>query len=486
MTTCAVSVMSKLVCICAAASALLATSLASPVSAARLTILDYHIRNDPNQLTFTPRCNARLSGEILPGDPGDTDPEKRKGDAERVRVKLAEFARHSAVNVRKYDNSDDYRFLPESPGRAAYFALCLASPGGDLMEALRIARLFRDWVLVVEAGESCYSACALIFMRGQRRLEGIHYITTSPGRYLHHAGRLGFHSPALRRAMTGDKPLDPAEVAEAYSRALRTMRSVLFAGTETEPGEKARTPRSFLHKGWIDRDLPLDIALAFLTVPPEEMFVVSTINEAMRWGIEIYGLSPPRALTESMLAAACINTVALDCDGEYCSTWGGEDIDAATDADYSGPPVHWDQSWQRELMKGFRITRHALMPKPNAPGPLVMQAFRVVDRQDNVAGRYFCQIETAWIASRMLALDITTFSGTDPDRKLPSSGPDEATMRKLQQAAAKGSLKDYVSSSHLPVWKLLPGTTRLSDIAKSGWGWLDEGPNFFDKAPPLR
>lgn len=458
----------------------------SPAAAARLTILDYQARNDPNQLLFTPRCNARLSNEILPGDPNDPDPAKRKGDAERIREKVTEFAKHPAVNVGKYANSDDYRFLPDYPSRN-YFALCLSSAGGDLMEALKIARLFRDWMLVVEADERCYSACALIFMRGQRRLDGIHYITTSPGRYLHHGGRLGFHSPALRRAVTGDKPLDPVEVAEAYSRALRTMRSVLFAGSEGELGEKARAPRSFLHKGWIDRDLPLDIVLAFLTVPPEEMFVVSTINEAMRWGIEIYGLPIPRALTENMLAAACINTVALDCDGEYCSTWGGEDIDAAMDADYSGPPIHWDESWQRELMKGFRITRLSLMPKPNAPGPLFMQAFRMVDRPDNnVTGRYFCQIETAWLANRMLALDITTFGQTDPDRKAPSNGPAEATMKKLQQQAVKGALNDYVSATHLPVWKLLPGTTKLSDIAKSGWGWLDAGPNFFDKAPPLR
>lgn len=53
---------------------------APPAHAARLAILDYHARNDPNQLLFTPRCNLRLSGEILPGDPASPDPEKHKGD----------------------------------------------------------------------------------------------------------------------------------------------------------------------------------------------------------------------------------------------------------------------------------------------------------------------------------------------------------------------------------------------------------------------
>lgn len=467
---------------------LLVAPWAVPADAARLTILDYHARNDPNRLLFTPRCNVRMSGEILPGDATAADPAERKGDYERIKAKLGEFARHPAVDAKKYDNSDDYRFLPEESGKAwsAYFALCLSSDGGDLGEALKIARLFKDWMMVIEAGDKCYSACALIFMRGQRRLDGTHYIYTSPGRYLHHAARLGFHSPALRRAGASDKPLTPAEVADAYARALRTMRAVLFSGSDDPgPGQKGRAWRSFLHKGWIDRDLPLDILLAFLTVPPEEMFLVSSIEEAMRWGIEIIGLPAPRALTERMLVAACVNTVGLDCDGEYCSTWGREDIDAATDPEHIGTPIFWDESWQRQLAKDFRISRLVLMPKQNAPGPLAMQAFRMVDRQDGATGRYFCQIETAWQGDRMLALDITTFSGTDPDRKSPSNGPDEATMRKLQQQAAKGALGNYMSGSHLPLWKMLPGTTQLSDIAKRGWDWLDQGPNFFDKAPPL-
>src|SRR5690606_29639647 len=80
---------------------------------------------------------------------------------------------------------------------SGYKALCIASDGGDLREAIKLGTLFKDWIMVVEEGNRCISACAVLFMSGHTR-DTVNGVDTSwPGRYLHHRATLAFHAPAL-------------------------------------------------------------------------------------------------------------------------------------------------------------------------------------------------------------------------------------------------------------------------------------------------
>ena len=67
----------------------------------------------------------------------------------------------------------------------------LSSPGGDLGEGIELGRTIRDLTLqtLVEAGNTCASACALAFLGGVRQ----HATGASVYRGLERHGRLGFH-----------------------------------------------------------------------------------------------------------------------------------------------------------------------------------------------------------------------------------------------------------------------------------------------------
>lgn len=74
--------------------------------------------------------------------------------------------------------------------------LSLDSPGGNLSEALSIARFVRDHQLTIllEDGAQCESACAFIFFAGYTEYEGYFHSR----RYAHVSARLGVHRPDLK------------------------------------------------------------------------------------------------------------------------------------------------------------------------------------------------------------------------------------------------------------------------------------------------
>jgi hypothetical protein len=89
---------------------------------------------------------------------------------------------------------------------------------------------------VVEADKRCISACAILFMMGDRRDHIFVRIRPGPrptfkaGRYLHYRGTLGFHAPRLELPPTAQDWLSPAMVSEAYARAIKTIASLVFEG----------------------------------------------------------------------------------------------------------------------------------------------------------------------------------------------------------------------------------------------------------------
>src|SRR5262249_19599075 len=92
------------------------------------------------------------------------------------------------------------------------FFFCLRSAGGSVTEALKIARFVLQTqrpsiATVVEDGQKCASACALIFLAGNAPA----HAGALPQRFLHPRGRLLFHSSRLdldRRFKDDEELLD--------------------------------------------------------------------------------------------------------------------------------------------------------------------------------------------------------------------------------------------------------------------------------------
>lgn len=426
---------------------------AGPTQAARLKVLDYHARNNPNQLMFTPVCSLKLTGEIMGGDPDNADPEKRKGDYERVKETLEAF-------VRRPDIAESLQLPHDEPlYDASALALCLDSRGGDINEALKISELFRVFMTVVAEGEQCISACAFIFMRAKPRTSVNGVDSLWGGRHLHHTAKLGFHAPSLTRAATDQKPMTPKDVADAYRRALATLRAVVFPGVPTPPlGSRSH------FVGWsiyFEQDLPLDLIAAFLTVPPEEVYFVRTFYEALYWGIDIFGLPVPKAITTRMLTAACMNFI--------------EGTGAVFIRPEEGPkqPRKLYALRYTYYVRDYKVSRNDNFPSLGPADDAQLIAFDL--RQ--VPGGDTCRIRAGWRANR---LEILSLAARRISEKPEVGATDDEVLKAFRQRSASRP-PGAPSAPLLPLWTMMPGIFWLSDVAQSGWEWLEEGEPFFDK-----
>lgn len=138
----------------------------------------------------------------------------------------------------------------------------LASPGGDVVEAIKIGRLFRKYLIhafaplrfservqgshieyFVSTGNEpecepphqcvCASACALIWFGGVDR-----------------SGSVGLHRP--RTDDPAFRSLGPKEAAETYGRALNSIRQYLDEMEVPKPLIEAMVATSSAHIKWVD------------------------------------------------------------------------------------------------------------------------------------------------------------------------------------------------------------------------------------------
>ncbi|MEM8750033.1 MAG: hypothetical protein AAGF28_07005 [Pseudomonadota bacterium] len=180
-----------------------------------------------------------------------------------------------------------------------YARLCLNSKGGSYDVGLKII----GWLIetsniytVVEEGDECISACALIFMFGNHN-EGD--ALTSPHRELHVGAKLGFHAPYI-------DPLVDSKQAVLSAKAYR-------AGIVAIGG--------LLEIDWDDW-FPKSLLIAMLKREPNQFLFVDTIERAASWSIELTGFQSPNKVTRSMLEIACINAARTD-DNKWSGRWWG-------------------------------------------------------------------------------------------------------------------------------------------------------------------
>ncbi|CAD0186270.1 hypothetical protein RUESEDTHA_03177 [Ruegeria sp. THAF57] len=242
--------------------------------AAEISIASSQIERNPEPGVPFTQCNMRLDGPI------------EAGDADRFRSLLADIDRHT---------EEQWPIV----------TLCLNSPGGSMTEGLAIAEEIRRdrprtessisplVVTRLEAGAHCASACALIFMSGTREFSETDPI---PARSMHPTARLGFHAPAL---VVKDGDYNKAQVNHAFTISVNVIADLLriLNVGENEEGE-AYSGR----ETWMDATL----IETMLNTPASEMRYIETVDDAGRWGIDVYPLARPE-INYKTAYQGCVN-----------------------------------------------------------------------------------------------------------------------------------------------------------------------------------
>jgi ATP-dependent protease ClpP protease subunit len=268
------------------AAAGLAGSFSNVAMGAQIAALE---RQDPNLYSASStvpsnpaKCDIQLTGSIQPGD----------ADA---------FERVAGALMR------------EHRGRTIF--VCLNSGGGDVREALAIARYIR-WlgtdptrnltfgagfdsalVTIVEAHSTCASACSFIFLAGSA--------LTSPARFLHPEGRLILHASSLffnpdllPVFLSQDRDRLKQELDQLYGRGLEDFRQII------DLFNTAATGRGDLLAPWVRPSLFLES----FAQDPAELLCIDNIDQVGRWNIQLLGISVPEQVSKPMLRNACENT----------------------------------------------------------------------------------------------------------------------------------------------------------------------------------
>ena len=162
------------------------------------------------------------------------------------------------------------------------FSVCLNSLGGDYDEGLKMARLLleRGVGTVVLQHRQCYSACAIMFMFGS------FWGTDSarwPNRRLGMEAALGFHAPYKQGS---DAPDPNATYSANFQQGVRASGSFLTALHQSHSlgsdGSKFTIDRDSL-----DAFFAPELMAAMISKGPDEAFLIRTLNDAGRWGIDV-------------------------------------------------------------------------------------------------------------------------------------------------------------------------------------------------------
>ncbi|WP_162240836.1 PAN domain-containing protein [Bradyrhizobium tropiciagri] len=228
------------------------------------------------------KCDVQLTGAIRPGD------------ADRFATIVSRL-------------KQDHR------GRTIF--VCLDSKGGDVREALAIARYIRwlgpdttrnltfaagfDSVIatIVDAHSTCASACTFIFLAGSA--------LTSPARFLHPQGRLILHASflsfdpdVLQRLFDLDRDRLKRDLDQLYGEGLEDFRQII------ELFNSAPTRRGDLIAPWVRPSLFLES----FAQDPAELLCIDNVDQVGRWNIQLLGISVPKQVNKPMLRNVCENT----------------------------------------------------------------------------------------------------------------------------------------------------------------------------------
>jgi hypothetical protein len=247
-------------------------------------------------------ANPKKIDEHWPSDPVSCDlvldGEIKEGDAATLERKFAALV-------------EDARKRIESWWTITYF-LCQRSTGGDLREAVKIAQIVLDApqpiAAVVEDGQTCASACALIFLAGKAPDVGGR--VARPHRFLHPRGRLLYHSTQVDLSKFSNEELlthlmgpttDPRglkdKITDLYRDGLRDVQNVIAAF------QRFTFYREDLGESWVRPSLFLEM----FGGDPDEWICVDNVDAVGRWNIQVYGYQPPKPPGKQNYSNVCRN-----------------------------------------------------------------------------------------------------------------------------------------------------------------------------------
>jgi hypothetical protein len=208
------------------------------------------------------------------------------------------------------------------------------------------------------------------------------------------------------------------------------------------------------------------------------LFQITTIGQALAWGIEIYGVAPPRVLSKRMLDIACVNVERRRCPSAIGQGFPGTrclsylykrhlrrewDTNVAFD-----DPDKADVFWRRavELLKPRKLPLQT-MPRLGVAGE------PAVSVQAAALGES-CEVRATWVGDKILNLEIDTFNS------VLRQGRPLLEPVKLFDPPVMLQNKQIVVYELRP-WKMLPASMKLADLGTMPWRHLEEGGEFFDK-----
>lgn len=150
------------------------------------------------------------------------------------------------------------------------FTVCLESPGGNLREAIAIAKSIKErgFSTFVPADAVCISACAIVFLGGHCIVYGDAGAYENPCRILSGGATLGFHAPFI-------------EALEASQAELFTSDEVRNIWTMSR--DATREYATALE----DFHVPFHLIIEILGVSPEEYAIVNTVGWAREMNITL-------------------------------------------------------------------------------------------------------------------------------------------------------------------------------------------------------
>jgi hypothetical protein len=192
--------------------------------------------------------------------------------------------------------------LRRSDPEEALATVELNSPGGDLLEGMKMGYLLREFdvATVIRKGDICLSACALAFLGGTRRHASY---SATPSCTIEYGGHVAFHNFSLNAASLEAHAQDSAAAShirgfdEARGGAARIVRYAADMGID--PGFIAhmlgRPPEEFDYVDTVEKYLVLHACPFNLKRPPVSVAAQATnlCNHAV--GGETGGASPARA-----------------------------------------------------------------------------------------------------------------------------------------------------------------------------------------------
>lgn len=206
-------------------------------------------------------CVVKLEGAIVEGDLG----------------------RLEAIGATAFKGSDG-----ESTAKDT---ICLDSPGGSVVEGVRIAEFFYSKGIgtVVDEGDECYSICAVMFMMGIAQGPEVNFVN----RKLHLSGKLGFHRPYLD--IDSDEMISVRALALAHDAAMESAMRIMILANNHVPWSNSTMMRP-------------DLVQQMLKHIGSDLFYIDTVEKAGRFEIEIFGIPEGAGFTEEQIYYACENS----------------------------------------------------------------------------------------------------------------------------------------------------------------------------------